>query len=106
MVEGDFFNSDMQGIVINKSFADIIGWEGFVGKTLYNDSQYRILGVIKDIHFNSLSSTTKPMALSMISSSLTNYLIIKENSTDTGNTINFITKTCHATESLFLHFSF
>ncbi len=101
MVEGNFFNKDLQGIVINKSFADIIGWNSFEGKTLKNDSQYRILGVIKDIHFNSLSTTTKPMVISMISKSLTNYLMIKVNSSDIENTIDFISKTCQSIEPSF-----
>ena len=101
MVEGDFFNKNLQGIVINKSFADLIGWDNFTGKTLYSGAQYRVLGVIRDIHFNSLSSATKPMVISMIGQSLTNYLIIKINSADMGRTINFITKTCQAIEPSF-----
>jgi len=101
MLEGNFFNKDLQGIIINKSFADIIGWNSFEGKTLKNNSQYRILGVIKDIHFNSLSTTTKPMVISMISNSMTNYLMIKVNSSDIENTIDFISKTCQSIEPSF-----
>lgn len=102
MIEGDFFTKDLQGIVINKSFADLIGWDGFTGKTLYNnDTYYRVLGVIRDIHFNSLSSVTKPMVISMVGQSLTNYLIIKINSADMGRTINSITKTCQDIEPSF-----
>jgi putative ABC transport system permease protein len=101
MFEGDFFNRDLQGIIINKSFADLIGWDNFAGKTLYNDTLFRILGVINDIHFNSLSSATKPMVISIIDKSLTNYLVIKINSTDKQGTINFITKTCQAFDPSF-----
>lgn len=41
------------------------------------------------------------MAISMISNSLTNYLIIKVNSSDIRNTIDFITKTCQVIEPSF-----
>lgn len=66
MMEGDFFNKDREGIVINKTFADMIGWNSFTGKTITNGEQYRIVGVIKDIRFNSLSALTMPMAIQRI----------------------------------------
>ena len=101
MLEGEFFNRNLQGIVINKSFADLIGWDNYAGKTLYNDTQYRVLGVINDIHFNSLSSATKPMVISMIDQSLTNYLMIKLNTADMEKTINSIMNTCKEIEPSF-----
>ena len=56
--------------MINKTFADLIGWNSFSGKTLKNgDAQYRVLGVINDIHYNSLSTATKPMAIEFLSTS-------------------------------------
>jgi putative ABC transport system permease protein len=95
MVEGDFLNKNKEGIVINKTFADLIGWNSFAGKTLTNgDSQYRVLGVIKDVHFNSLSAATKPMAIEMVSNYSTNYLMIKVNLDEIAGTIDFIRKTC------------
>jgi putative ABC transport system permease protein len=101
MAEGDYLNKDQSGIVINKAFADIIGWDSFTGKTLTNDTQYHILGVIKDIRFNSLSAATKPMAISLIAKSTMNYLLIKVNSGDIMSTIGFITRTCKNIEPSF-----
>jgi putative ABC transport system permease protein len=99
MIEGDYLNKNQDGIVINKTFADLIGWNSYTGKTLKNgDSQYRILGVIKDIHFNSLSTATKPMAIEYLPNPATNYLVIKVNTGDISNTLNFITKTCQTIE--------
>lgn len=99
MVEGDFFNKDRPGIVINKTFADIIGWKSFSGKTLTGyGTQYRVVGVIKDIHFNSLSTETKPMAISLVDKSSISYLIIKVNTGNISNTIDFIRKTCESIE--------
>jgi putative ABC transport system permease protein len=99
MAEGEYLNKNQDGIVINKTFADIIGWSSFAGKTIKNgDSQYRILGVIKDIHYNSLSTATKPMAIELLTNPSTNYLVIKVNTGDINNTLNFITKTCQTIE--------
>jgi putative ABC transport system permease protein len=99
MAEGEYLNKNQDGIVINKTFADLIGWNSFVGKTIKNgDSQYRILGVIKDIHYNSLSTATKPMAIELLTNPSTNYLVIKVNTGDINNTLNFITKTCQTIE--------
>ncbi len=99
MTEGEYLNKTQDGIVINKTFADLIGWKSFSGKTLKNgDSQYRVLGVINDIHYNSLSTATKPMAIEFLNSPESNYLVIKVNTGDIGNTINFITKTCQTIE--------
>jgi putative ABC transport system permease protein len=99
MAEGDFLNRNQDGIVINKTFADLIGWDSFAGKTLKNgDSQFRILGVINDVHFNSLASATKPMAIEMVNNSSANYLVIKVNSGDIRNTINYIMKSCQTIE--------
>lgn len=102
MVEGDFLSKNKEGIVINKTFADMIGWDSFAGKTLKNGgTPYRILGVIKDIKFNSLSTATKPMAIEMVSNTLFNYLVIKVNPDNIGNTIGFIRKTCLTIEPSF-----
>jgi putative ABC transport system permease protein len=99
MAEGDFLNRNQEGIVINKTFADLIGWDSFTGKTLKNgDEQFHILGVINDIHFNSLASATKPMAIEMVSNSSGNYLVIKVNNGDIRNTIDDIMKTCNTIE--------
>ena len=102
MDEGDFFNRNLNGIVINKTFADLIGWDSFVGKSLSAyGSTYRITGVIKDIHFNSLSSETKPMVIEMVDKSMNNFLILKVNTANIGNTIDLIRKNCQALEPSF-----
>ena len=102
MYEGEFLGSDRSGIVINKTFADIIGWDSFTGKTIKNfDTPYNIIGVINDIHFNSLSATTKPMVIEKSESYGPNYLLIKLNTADLINTVNYVTKACVAVEPSF-----
>jgi putative ABC transport system permease protein len=102
MVEGNFLSTDKEGIVINKTFADIIGWDSFTGKTITGyGTQYQILGVIKDIHFNSLSSETKPMVIEMADKNMINYLVIKVSTNNIPGTIDFINKTCQSIEPSF-----
>ena len=102
MAEGDFFMKNQDGIVINKTFADMIGWDSFAGKTLTGyGTRFTILGVIKDIHFNSLYTETKPMVISMVSNNLTNYLVIKINPDHPENIISSIQKICLSIEPSF-----
>lgn len=93
MVEGSFFRTtDQEGVIINQSFARIIGWDSFVGKSLeaYGNS-YRILGVLKDIHFNSLTKEVQPMAIQTIGSQrTTNYMAIKLNTNNIQSAISRI----------------
>lgn len=99
MAEGSYFNKDQQGIVINKTFANLIGWDTFVGKTLnWGGNPTQILGVIKDIRFNSLSDEPKPMAIQLAKNWASNYMILKVNTKQINETLQFIQKTCNAME--------
>jgi putative ABC transport system permease protein len=102
MVEGNYLSKNQEGIVINKTFADMIGWDSFTGKTLNGyGEQFRILGVVSDIHFNSLSEVTKPMAIRMANPSSISYLIVKVNTNNIGTTLDQVKKTCQALEPAF-----
>jgi len=102
MVEGDYLSKDQEGIVINKTFADMIGWKSFTGKTLSAyGNQPRILGVVNDIHFNSLAEATKPMVIYKAGPGSAEYLIIKVNTENITATIDQIRKTCQTLEPAF-----
>lgn len=95
MYEGNYFEKNQAGIVINKTFADMIGWDSFVGKSLNGyGNQLRILGVINDIHFNSITEEIKPMVIQVAQSWSANYLIIKVNTGQIGETLQNIQKIC------------
>jgi len=99
MSEGDYFKENQEGIVINKTFANIIGWDSFVGKSLnWSGTPTRILGVINDIRFNSLSEEPKPLAIHKAESWSSYYLIIKVNTEHIGQTIQTIHKACKSIE--------
>lgn len=102
MAEGNFFTKNQEGIVINRTFAKMIGWSDFTGKYLTNnDTQYKILGVINDIRFNSLTEDNKPMVISMGGTEYSNYLIIRVNTKNIASTIDYISKTCQKIEPVF-----
>lgn len=101
-IEGDFLKKDQEGIVINETFARIIGWDSFTGKNLNGyGTQYRILGVVRDVHFNSLREKTEPMVIQKISPSDINYIVLKVNSADIERTINYVRKVNRAIEPNF-----
>ncbi len=99
LIEGDYFSADRQGIVINKAFANAIGWENSVGKILtdYGNS-YKVVGVINNIEYNSLSESCRPMAILPVEERSSNYLIAKVNAGQMDNAIKTIMKICQAIE--------
>jgi len=99
MIEGSFFSNDRRGIVINKAFADVIGWNSFTGKKLNEGgTDYTIVGVINNIQYNSLSESCRPMAIQSSESWSANYLIARTNAGQIDKTIGFIRKTCETIE--------
>lgn len=69
IIEGSARRKGQKGILINKTFADMIGWIEFEGKTLsYCGYECQVLGVFEDFKFNSLSKETGPLVLNGIPS--------------------------------------
>lgn len=99
LTEGNYFSNDRKGIVINKAFADAIGWDSFVGKTLNAYGQtHQVVGVINNIQYNSLSELCRPMAIQQIGDWSTRYLIIRVNANQFDKTIKSIRKICETIE--------
>jgi putative ABC transport system permease protein len=99
LIEGSYFSSDQKGIVINKAFADAIGWNSFTGKILKGyGTDYKVVGVIDNIEYNSLSETCRPMAIQPIQSWSSNYLILKIDASQMDKTIKSITRICQTIE--------
>ncbi|MGQ1891727.1 FtsX-like permease family protein [Thermophagus sp. OGC60D27] len=91
--EGTFFrNNDQKGVVINETFANMIGWNQFEGKNIEAyGTTLPILGVIKDIHFNTLSEDIKPLAIQAIGDQMsTNFIVVKTNRYHIHATLNYI----------------
>jgi putative ABC transport system permease protein len=68
--EGRFFSSDYSTdsatIVINEKAAEIFGFRNPIGEEITNrGSRFRIIGVVKDFHFQSLHSKIEPLIMFM-----------------------------------------
>jgi len=95
IIEGSFFDKDQDGIVINKTFAMMIGEDKLIGKTLdFYGNKTQILGIVNDIRFNTLREETKPMVIRMFDENNYKYLIIKTNAMQAEKTISYIQSCC------------
>lgn len=64
LIEGSLREEGQSGIYINETFANLIGWDSFVGKHLNScGDDVTILGVFKDFRFNSLREEIKPLVI-------------------------------------------
>jgi len=70
--EGRFFSrdfpADSTAIVINEALMNELGWKEAVGKELFGFNRggrvpYKIVGVVKDFHFESLRNNVRPTAM-------------------------------------------
>ncbi len=100
--EGSVFSLNPNEIMINKRFADMIGWNQFEGKTISNyGANYQIKGVINDFNFNSLYEATLPLAIfpmNNIEDWAQYYLMIRLGSSNVVQALDYIRKTCEKIE--------
>ena len=93
---GRFFSKDFNdsnSVVLNQAAASALGLEDPVGKTIYISTfpaPYRIIGLIKDFHFESLHSEIRPLLLHQ---GQFRSMAIKMNTNDIDNTMKLIEKT-------------
>ena len=93
---GRFFSKDFNdsnSVVLNQAAASALGLEDPVGKTIYISTfpaPYRIIGLIKDFHFESLHSEIRPLLLHQ---GQFRSMAIKMNTNDIENTIKLVKKT-------------
>jgi len=98
MKEGRFFSkefpSDTAAIVLNESAARFIGWEDPLGRPLDVKSIgiYRIIGIVKDHHYESKHDKIRPMALMNINQKMDSaqYVAIKITTGDVTETLQMI----------------
>jgi ABC-type antimicrobial peptide transport system permease subunit len=110
MLEGRYFSSEFaadtarsesgnHNVVINKSFADIIGYDGISEKVLShgNDTRYPIIGVMDDYHFLPADREIQPQIIYFIPNYY-NYIFIRISGENVPKTVKYI-------ESVFAEFN-
>ncbi|ASB50521.1 ABC transporter permease [Alkalitalea saponilacus] len=91
--EGTFFRENQQNaVVINRTFARMIGWDNFQGRSITNwDNSYEIAGVVEDFHFNNIGTATEPIAIFPAARDWdANFLAIKIASQNISETLSYI----------------
>jgi putative ABC transport system permease protein len=97
MVQGHFFPKDYQdyrrGIVLNESAVKILGLSNPLNQKIIDidGNEYRVIGVVKDFHFESLQHKIKPLAFhSLGPKSAARYLSVRMATTNIRDTISQI----------------
>jgi putative ABC transport system permease protein len=92
--KGDFFPkriySDISSIVINKTFADIIGIEELIGEIItYWDNKVKVVGIVEDFNFKPAFIKVEPIAFYIYPDEY-NFAFVKVISQDINNTVKSI----------------
>ncbi len=71
LIDGRFFNAEdgteLESAVINQELARRVGWTDPVGKTLTrNERRFRVIGVVKDYHFESFHNPVAPLVITAL----------------------------------------
>lgn len=80
LIEGRNFSKDYtdhdRSIIINEAYARIMDWEEPLGKKMFKDSDSKVIGVVKDFHFESLHNQIEPLAF-RLNENNPSYLFVK-----------------------------
>ena len=104
--EGRFFSrdhpaDDSDGVVINESFAKLIGENSLVGMQLkWGTTPYRVVGVVKDFNYLPLNRQIGPLAI--FYSPHEQLMSVKINSADLPSALSFIDRTCKSIDPGFV----
>lgn len=67
LLEGRNFredNSDIKEFIVNETLAKQMNWESAVGKSIFREKNYEIIGVVKDFHVGLIYSKITPLIIS------------------------------------------
>jgi len=82
-----FPSDSTQSVIVNESFVKAAKWKDPVGETIQilgsSNEKYRVIGVVKDYHFASLTKKITPQLFNMHGSYGTYYIKIKPNTAAT-----------------------
>jgi putative ABC transport system permease protein len=101
MTEGRWFSrdflSDTLGVVINEAAAKALGVEDPVGKNLLfmggageGEFPVKIIGIIKDVHYESIHNTIHPLVMSPLPSQYSYFLIVRLQPENYQRTVNLL----------------
>ena len=71
ILEGRNFSKDIfvdvdKSVIINEAYAKTMGWSEPLGKIIDEQSQQKVIGVVKDFHFDALNNPIEPLKFVML----------------------------------------
>jgi putative ABC transport system permease protein len=71
LVEGRKFDESseldkIRGVIINQTYAKTMGWKEPIGKSISEDSDQQVIGVIEDFHFDALYNLIEPLMFQLL----------------------------------------
>jgi len=89
------YNTDPSALIINEATVKLLGWRDPLNKYIFsNDQNLKVIGVVKDFHYQSLHQPVRPMALLLLNGAYSfldeNYISARVKSVNTKETLNFI----------------
>ena len=99
MADGRFFStefpSDSSAIIINENALKLLEWEEPIEKKMnLNGRDYRIVGIIKDFHYESLHTEVRPMGMIMFPTGWNpNFISVKISGDQIPETFKYIEET-------------
>ncbi len=94
LVEGRFFSkghkTDNLAIVLNETAVKKLGWDDPIGKRYRLDTVFHVIGVIQDIHFESLHNAIDPMGMVLIRPGTESFISIRIASDEIAKTVSFV----------------
>ena len=92
------YKTDLSAIIVNEATVKLLGWDDPLNKHIFsNDQNLKVIGVVKDFHYQSLHQPVRPMAFLLLHGAydfLTeNYISVRAKSENIGGTLSFLKKT-------------
>ena len=81
LLKGRNFSTDLstdtdKAVIINESYASMMGWNDPIGKILDETPKQKIVGLVKNFHFDALNNPIEPLKFKMLTGN-PSYLFVK-----------------------------
>ncbi len=106
LVRGRGFSSELQNdvgssVLVNEALVKKMGWDEPIGKRIQHVETYRVIGVVKDFHYQSMHHQVKPLIMMNVLEDFSNkpssilygqasYLIINVSEKEISKTLDYI----------------
>ena len=92
------FKTDTSAIIINEETVSLLGWEDPLNRYIYSNNQnLKVIGVVKDFHYQSLHQPVRPMAFLLLKGAYdfitAEYISVRVKPENIKATLHFIEKT-------------